>query len=231
MTVPPPIARSVLVVAPHPDDETLGCGAALAALAARGARLAVAFVTDGAASHPNSQAVPPHRMAALRAAEADAALSALGAKRAARLRLGLPDAGMTRGAAWLRARLRLARFAAAHRPDLMLLPWRRDPHRDHRDAHALASEALRAARLAPRRLEYAIWLDAFGRRRDAPRLGEMVRRESGARRWRRRKRAALAQHRSQLGLVVPDDPAGFALSPVDVERLCGPTERLYAPVR
>ena len=43
--------RPLLVLAPHPDDESLGCGALLAqAFAGAGAH--VACLTDGAASHP-----------------------------------------------------------------------------------------------------------------------------------------------------------------------------------
>ena len=43
--------RPLLVLAPHPDDESLGCGALLAhGLAGPGAH--VACLTDGAASHP-----------------------------------------------------------------------------------------------------------------------------------------------------------------------------------
>ena len=43
-------ARSVLVVAPHFDDETLGCGGLLAQLAAAGAVIRVLYLTDGAAA-------------------------------------------------------------------------------------------------------------------------------------------------------------------------------------
>ena len=41
------IAVQVLVVAPHPDDEVLGCGGVMAAHAARGDDVHVAVVTRG----------------------------------------------------------------------------------------------------------------------------------------------------------------------------------------
>ena len=44
--------KSLLVVAPHPDDETLGFGAAAATLQSRGVKVQVVSVTDGDASHP-----------------------------------------------------------------------------------------------------------------------------------------------------------------------------------
>ncbi len=213
-------ARSVLVIAPHPDDESLGCGGLIAALADRGADLGVVFVTDGGASHPRSRAWPRRRLAALRGEEAAAALSALGASDAARLDLGLPDAGIVRDAPdWQKAVARTARFAAALRPSVVLAPWRRDPHRDHRDSHTLTVAALTRAGLRPRLLEYPIWLDELGVDDARPQPGEVVELILDVSPWRERKQAAVAAHRSQLGLVIDDDPNGFVLSDATIRRL------------
>ena len=51
-SVPPPDSGRVVVVAPHPDDEVLGAGGALASLAARGTRVLLVAVTEGEASTP-----------------------------------------------------------------------------------------------------------------------------------------------------------------------------------
>lgn len=199
--------RAALVVAPHADDEALGCGGLLAALAEAGARLGLVFVTDGGASHPRSQDWPRVRLATLRAEEATASLAALGAGDAARVHLGLADAGIERrGAGWSSAGDEMAVFAEALCPEAVLVPWRRDPHRDHRDAHALTVEALKRARLGPRLLEYAVWLDELGEEGDRPHPGEVWTICLNIDPWRPRKRAAVAAHRSQLGLVVADDP-------------------------
>ena len=42
-----PRARRILVLAPHPDDESVGCGGYLTKMADEGAEITVAFVTDG----------------------------------------------------------------------------------------------------------------------------------------------------------------------------------------
>lgn len=73
--------RAVLVLAPHPDDESLGCEALLAHAFARPTanfRAHVVCLTDGAASHPGSEAVSPSRLAAIRRLELRAAIIRLG---------------------------------------------------------------------------------------------------------------------------------------------------------
>lgn len=76
--------RKALVVAPHPDDESLGCGGLLAMLAQRDCEVAVIFVTDGGASHPHSVSWSRTRLASKRQDEANAALLELGLDRASR---------------------------------------------------------------------------------------------------------------------------------------------------
>ena len=86
--------RKILVVAPHPDDETLGCGGLLSLSAQTGSTAYIVFVTDGAASHRGSRAWPPARLVAQREREACRALACLGLGHAPRLFLRLPDANM-----------------------------------------------------------------------------------------------------------------------------------------
>src|ERR1019366_5937387 len=70
------VANRVVVFAPHPDDEVLGCGGALADLLDRGARLDVVLVTDGAAGARDAEERGP--IAATRMEESRRALDALG---------------------------------------------------------------------------------------------------------------------------------------------------------
>ena len=75
---PAQLGLRVLIVAPHPDDESIGCGGLIAVLASRGVHLNVVIVTDGSGSHPNSLKYPRSRLAQLRAREATQALGILG---------------------------------------------------------------------------------------------------------------------------------------------------------
>lgn len=81
----------VLVLAPHPDDESLAMGGAIAAASAIGRRIHVAVVTDGARSHPNSECHPPARPRALRRREVWQAVAILTEGSGVVHWLGYPD--------------------------------------------------------------------------------------------------------------------------------------------
>lgn len=73
----PPGSRAV-VIAPHPDDEVLGCGGLLQRLAEAGRTLQLISVTDGSASHPGSDRWPVQRLSVVRPQESAEALRRLG---------------------------------------------------------------------------------------------------------------------------------------------------------
>lgn len=121
-----PAFSRVLVLAPHPDDETIGCGGTLALLAARGARVAVLVATDGEASI--GAPFPREEVAQRRRREAAVACVALGLTDPP-VSLGLPDGGLADARAELTAAI--AEVAARLRPEVVLTPWLLDRHPDH----------------------------------------------------------------------------------------------------
>ena len=89
--------RALLVLAPHPDDESLGCGAVLAQVFAQrgsGRKAHIICLTDGAASHPQSLAVPADRLAAIRQTELVAAVEQLGGNASDISFMGAPDGAL-----------------------------------------------------------------------------------------------------------------------------------------
>ncbi|MDZ4372799.1 MAG: PIG-L deacetylase family protein [Phenylobacterium sp.] len=225
-------ARRILVIAPHPDDEALGCGGMIATLAASGRQFLLVFVTDGGASHRGSLTWPRTRLAARRRAEALESAASLGLSPRDVLFLDLPDARMPDegSPAHDDALDRLAEAVAAFAPSLALLPWRRDPHRDHRDSWSLAWAALRQAGLSPDTLEYAVWLDEIGGMADQPRVDEAQRVVFDVSRHLPAKRAAVAAHLTQTTGLIDDAPEAFRLLPATIDRLCGPTESYWRPL-
>lgn len=135
----------VLVVAPHPDDETIGCGGAIARHVLAGDALTVVVATSGEATGGGGAAA-----AAAREAECRAACTALGCGEPVFLRL--PDGGLTGAVDALAAGLRRHAGDAA----LVYTPALLDPHPDHRAANL----AVAAARLGAEVLGYEVWSPA-----------------------------------------------------------------------
>lgn len=138
----------LMVLAPHPDDESLAAGGLIQRAMAYGVPLSVVFVTDGE-NNPWPQRALERRVwidarqrlawGARRRAEADAALDALGAAGVSVHRLGWPDGGLT----WRLLDDTDAMLAAMRdllereRPSVLVLPDLVDRHPDHSAMHVL----------------------------------------------------------------------------------------------
>ena len=208
-------AGGVLVVVPHPDDETLGCGAALVAAVEAGHEAHVVVLTDGGASHPRSARWPRERLAARRAGELADALDALGEGRIGHDLLGYPDQGCPAPSSpeGREAVARLASVLRARAPAHLWTVWEGDPHVDHERCAALCEallEAVPAGEPAPAVTRFAVW----GRFVDRdPRLeGERLTRFVPTRAARERKARAIAAHATQMSPLIDDDPDGFVMS-------------------
>lgn len=111
----------VLVFAPHPDDETLGCGGTLALLRQNGCAVKVVFVTDGAGAGGL-----PDGAAAIRRREAVAALSVLGVDDM--VFLDEPDGSFRNST---RFEKKVFELFQEFQPNWIFLPSLLDYHRDH----------------------------------------------------------------------------------------------------
>ena len=123
-------ARTVLVLAPHYDDEVLGCGGLLVRLVTGGARVRVLFLTDGSggvethdgAATPNAAAGEADSARALYASrrrqEAREATAVLGVERADHL--GIADGALEQHLEAVTQAIAAA--VAEETPDLVLVP-------------------------------------------------------------------------------------------------------------
>ena len=225
-------AGPILAFAPHPDDESIGCGGAIALARAAGVRVGVVLVTDGAASHPGSRAWPPERLAERRALEFSEALAALGVPDDDALSLALPDTAAPREGepGFAGAVASCARFCARRPPRLIVAPWRRDPHCDHRATFELARAVRDRLDARIPIWEYPVWLWEIGAPGDLPTPDddvELVGLDVTA--VVDTKRRALRAHRTQWGTLIEDDPEGFRLEASMVERLTGAREFYFRP--
>jgi LmbE family N-acetylglucosaminyl deacetylase len=147
------------VIAPHPDDETLGCGGLIATACSLGSAVDVIYLTDGSAALPDHPKITPNQLIGVRAAEARAALAVLGVAPGHVHFLGAPDGRLDHLASAEQEHLvsALAGLLARLRPDHVLVPWRHDGSSEHEAAFGWTVAALRTAVPAPRLLEYPVW--------------------------------------------------------------------------
>ncbi|MCK0207952.1 PIG-L family deacetylase [Starkeya koreensis] len=220
------VRRGLAVVAPHPDDESLGCGGLIAACRAAGLPVSVIIVSGGAGSHPNSRLHAAPRLAELRRREALEATARLGVPGGAVHFLELPDRFVpSDGPVADRAARRIAELAAG--ADVVAVTWRHDPHADHKASFALARMAMRELPQA-RLWEYPIWGLTLPPEEvlDGP-PAEGVKVAVGP--FLAAKRAAIAAHASQTTDLVSDDLQGFRLAPGVLALFEEPAETFIGP--
>jgi LmbE family N-acetylglucosaminyl deacetylase len=236
--------QSILIVAPHPDDETLGCGGAIALLCQLNIAVKVLVVSDGTKSHPNSLAYPPPALKKLREQESLAALAILGVAPEAVTFLGMPDGGVLAGGAGeisnkikeyqnamsepSYAIASISQYLNELAPSIIFLPWRKDPHPDHRASWQLFTVATKNLTNPPRIVEYPIWdWDTEQRGNFADSINA----------WRlditnvlELKQQAIAKYRSQISDLIYDDPQGFRLTSEMLQNFTQPWE-IYLEVK
>jgi LmbE family N-acetylglucosaminyl deacetylase len=204
-----------LVVAPHPDDETLGCGGAIALLRALGHPVHVLVMSDGTLSHPRSLRYPARRLKAVRAAETLEALSILGVAAPNVTFLGLPDGSIpTLNSPQLHAAVaRCCTHLQALQPRTIWLPLQSDPHPDHRATWRLIQAALMNLHLSPRIIEYPIWDWDLAQRGEFSNTSTQTAWRLDIQAVLPNKLKAIAAYRSQTTDLINDDPEGFRLTP------------------
>lgn len=192
----PPHA-SLLVIAAHPDDETIGAGRLLADHPGP-----VRCVTLTAGERCHGDGADRSRVSRIRLREWAEALAVLGAEPVETPRW--PDAGLS--AHERAATEALAGLIASS--DTVLAPWRHDPHPDHEAAGRIAAAA--AARAGAPLWSYCVWTPYWLAPTDLAGHGAQLLRYPTTERAQTRWWEALARHRSQ---VLAQPPASQPVVP------------------
>jgi len=209
----------LLILAPHPDDETLGCGGLIATTSDMRLRPRVAYLTDGAASHLGSRIWPPARLAAERQIEALEALRVLGVPASDVSFLRWPDAAPhePETTPYRETVTTLVEAIRRARVRSLWAPWGGESHSDHVAAAGLAAAAAKAADIIV--MSYLIWGWQDPALPGAVRLGDIWTLDCTGTGPRRRQ--ALSCHRTQTTSLIEDASEAFRIPP----QLAALTER------
>ena len=181
-----PGRAKVIVLAPHMDDEVLGCGGTIARHAIAGSDVQVIFLTDGARGgggmkSPNGATITAQEVVSVRKAEAHQAAQVLGIGA-----LTFLDAEDSRLSSDTHVSVRLREILVREKPEIVYLPFFMEAHPDHRAANTVLSAATHGTSLQFECRGYEVWTPLFAN--CAVRIDETI----------DVKRRALACYRSQL---------------------------------
>jgi LmbE family N-acetylglucosaminyl deacetylase len=154
-----PDAGPMLIIAPHQDDCTLGCGGLIFKKRLAGQPVDILYLTDGSASHLGHPLLIPAEISTRRKNEARLAHQRLGVDATSLFFLDLPDSRLGKLDTLERADAvtRLAAALAVRAPSTLLLPLRYDGSSEHQAGFTLVRDALDRASIRPRFLEYPVW--------------------------------------------------------------------------
>lgn len=144
---------ALIVVAPHPDDETLGFGATASLMRSRGVDVTVVSVSDGGGSVPGLSPLERRWLERDRRAELCNATKILGLGDP--VCLGLPDGELTAREAELTALL-VDVVAGSPKGAWCAATWRGDGHPDHEAVGRSAAAAVAGTDAAL--LEFPVWM-------------------------------------------------------------------------
>ncbi|WP_162530550.1 PIG-L deacetylase family protein [Rhodovastum atsumiense] len=201
-------AGTALILAPHPDDESLGCGGLIAAASVRGRPPVVVVLTDGNEPEDAVAGGAPVLLRTRHEAETRTATELLGLPRERLHFLGLPKARLPQsGPGFDQVVEQLVALARRHEVDTVCTTWQHDPHADHAAAYWIGAAVAR--RIGGKLRSYPVWIWTQHTRQDLA-----VEDIAG---WRlditadlSRKRRAIAAHASQC--TAPAEPDGCRLS-------------------
>jgi LmbE family N-acetylglucosaminyl deacetylase len=228
-----------LVLAPHPDDETLGCGATILRKRAAGTPVRVVVVTDGGGSH-RSAVLSVMDLKEIRRREAIAACAQLGVAGDRVQFLGYSDGSLADQVD--RLTQDVLSLAADFGPGEILAPSGMDGHPDHRALNRAVRRAIHLMDNPIPILEYPVWFwdarswvdfDASA----LAKIGQLIHRPLallGRCRPRvvptgpflARKQAAVAAYRSQL-CNITGEPGWPVLDPVFLRCFLGQQEIFF----
>ena len=150
---------SLVVVAPHPDDEVFGCAGLIAQTKAKQGRVHIILLTGGGKAHENCCEVIQEDLLDKRRSLAMSAGAALGLSADAFTFLGWPDGNLQESILKDSEKARqLAGLIESFSPDAIFCPHPFEGWSDHTAAEELTRKAVAGMAHKPTLYHYCVWL-------------------------------------------------------------------------
>lgn len=146
-----PFGKSMLVVAPHQDDEAIGCGGALCLQVRSGNAAAIVMLQDGADGF-EATGMTRRQLTELRNEESRQSAKAAGLTEPP---IFLDHASLANSVA--EAARQVSAIFLERKVDAVFIPFALDAHPDHRWANIILAEALKTVKWNVRVLGYEVW--------------------------------------------------------------------------
>ena len=137
--------ETILIVAPHPDDETIGCGGILSLY---GPQCDVLLLTDGRLGIPEGSELTQDETASIRKIEFISVMNYFGVREFKTL--DIPDAELAENG-------RLIKKCDIGTYDKVFVPNRNERHPDHKAAFKIINSMCRKQKTKPELIEYEVW--------------------------------------------------------------------------
>ena len=144
-----PAGKHVVVLAPHMDDEIIGCAGSILKHIADGDEITVVYITDSSKGLPGR--FPEREMADRRRQESESVGEFIGVKN--RIYLNIED---NTEEPWDAYTDLLADVLIDKEPELLYLPWYEDLHSDHQKTNKLFAKAI-GGRVDFKVCAYEVW--------------------------------------------------------------------------
>lgn len=232
-------AGTVLVFAPHPDDEVIACGGTIARLVDEGVRVRIVFATDGAMSHSAVLGIhhdpAPAELRLIRQGEARAAAKALGLAEDAVHFLDFPDTALAEHLTAFRGKLLDVLRVYPGVSEVYLPHEIRELNADHRLTGETVLACLAELDLAPAVYRYVVWDErteqefAFVNRNPPSGTAEAAEQRIAVDISEQlpRKQAAFREHRTQVELFAPGQTRPVVPEPFQERVFTTPVEEFW----
>lgn len=150
--------KRILVFAPHPDDETLGCGGTIARRISEGYTVEIVVMTDGRHAFLHVLGIDsdptPNELKELRKEEVKRATRILGVSEKDLIFLDFEDG--TLGNNEENAKEKVARILFESRPVEVYLPHKKDGHPDHQATYQIVTSSIKKLGISTQIYQYSI---------------------------------------------------------------------------